>query len=390
MLVASIGLSQIAPILPIYIVQLGVSDPASVAKLSGLAFGVTFIISAIFSPIWGAAADRYGIKPMIMRASLGMALVIGLMGFAPNVHVLIILRLLQGAITGYGTACTMLIATQTEKAHVGWALGVLTTSQLSGSLIGPLIGGVLADFFNVRMSFFLIGALMFASFIFSVAFIQDEFNRAERVQHKLKDVWAAVPNKNLTVTLFVTFFIVAVALYSVQPVLTIYVDQMLAGGGHVALMSGVIFSAAGLASIISAPRLGRLGDRIGAKRVILAALLFGGMLFIPQAFVRNPWELAGLRFLFGLAAGGLNPSINALLKKLTPEELIGRVFGLNVAAAYLGTFCGAVFGGQVAALCGVRNLFLMTGVLLLLNAVWFYWKFYRKQLSQPEHLNQTS
>jgi hypothetical protein len=127
--VAGIGMSQIAPVLPLYIQHLGVHNTSSIAQLSGIAFGVTYIISAIFSPIWGHFADKFGRKPMILRASLGMALIIGCMGFAPNVYVLIGLRLLEGAITGFSTACTALIATQTDKDHAGYALGTLSTRK---------------------------------------------------------------------------------------------------------------------------------------------------------------------------------------------------------------------------------------------------------------------
>ena len=143
MFVSGIGMSQIAPVLPLYIQHLGVHNTSSIAQLSGIAFGVTYIISAIFSPIWGHFADKFGRKPMILRASLGMALVIGCMGFAPNVYVLIGLRLLQGAITGFGTACTTLIATQTDKEHAGYALGTLSTGSIAGSLLGPIIGGLM-------------------------------------------------------------------------------------------------------------------------------------------------------------------------------------------------------------------------------------------------------
>lgn len=153
MFVTGVGMSQIAPILPLYIKQLGVDNPGSIAQFSGIAFGITFIVSAIFSPIWGLAADKYGRKPMLLRASLGMAIVIGCMGFAANVYVLIGLRLLQGVITGYSTACTTLIATQTDKEHAGWALGTLSTANIAGSLLGPTVGGYIAEKFGYQTSF---------------------------------------------------------------------------------------------------------------------------------------------------------------------------------------------------------------------------------------------
>lgn len=378
MFVTGVGMSQIAPVLPLYIKHLGVDNADSVAQFSGIAFGITFIVSAIFSPIWGLAADRFGRKPMLLRASLGMAIVISCMGFAPNVYVLIALRLLQGTITGYSTACTTLIATQTDKEHAGYALGTLSTASIAGALLGPTIGGFIAESMGLQSSFFVTGGLMLVAFNTTALFVKESFHREDKKTLSIKEVWSSVPEKSLTLTLFVTFFILTVALYSVEPIITVYVTQLSKSASHVALLAGMTFSASGLANIIAAPRLGKLSDRIGAQKVILVALIAAGLLFIPQAFVQNPWQLMGLRFLLGLAAGGLIPSVNILVKKITPDALTGRVFGFNMSAGYLGTFAGSVLGGQVAAWFGIRDVFFITSVLLLINAGWVYIKVYKK------------
>jgi MFS family permease len=376
--VASIGMSQIAPVLPLYIKHLGITSTALIAQLSGIAFGITFIMSAVFSPIWGHAADIYGRKPMLLRASLGMAIVIFSMGFAQNVYVLILLRLLQGAITGYGTACNTLIATQTDRAHAGWALGTLSTASITGSLVGPMIGGFIAENLGLQNVFFITGGLMFIAFITTALFVKESFKREDKKTPGVKEIWNSVPEKSLTVTMFVTFFILAVALYSVEPIITVYISQLSGNTAHVALFAGMAFSASGLANIIAAPRLGKLADKIGAHRVMLVSLITAGLIFIPQVFVKNPWQFIGLRFLLGITMGGLTPSVYILIKRITPDNLTGRVFGFNMSAGYLGVFGGAVFGGQVAALFGVKYVFLITGALLLLNAIWVYFKVYKK------------
>ncbi|WFR55504.1 multidrug efflux MFS transporter [Anaerocolumna sp. AGMB13025] len=378
MFVTGIGMSQIAPVLPLYINQLGVNNTALVTKLSGIAFGITFIISAIFSPIWGHAADKFGRKPMLLRASLGMAVVIGIMGFAPNVYVLIGLRLLQGAITGYGTACTTLIATQTDRENAGFALGTLSTSSIAGSLLGPVIGGLIEENLGLRNVFFVTGALLFVAFITTLLFVKESFVKEEKEVMSFKEVWNLIPEKSLTITMFVTFFILTVAMYSVEPIITVYVNQLIKNASHVALIAGVTFSASGFANIIAAPRLGRLSDKIGAHKVILVSLIATSIIFIPQAFVKNAWQLMGLRFLLGLTIGGLSPSVNIMIKKITPSSLTGRVFGFNMSAGYLGVFGGSVLGGQVAAYMGMKYVFFITSSLLLINAVWVYFKVYKR------------
>lgn len=370
-------MSQIAPVLPLFIKELGVHGAGLIAQFTGLAFGITYIVSAVFSPIWGQAADKYGRKPMLLRASLGMGVVIFTIGFAHNVYVLIGLRLVQGVITGYSTACTALIATQTDKEHAGWALGTLSTANIAGSLLGPTIGGFIGENLGLRNVFFITGALLLISFVTTALYVKESFTREDKQVLTVKEVWNTVPEKSLTITMFITFFILSLALYSVQPILTVYIVQLSKNVSHVALLAGITFSASGLATIIAAPRLGKISDKIGAHKVILVALIVAGIICIPQAYVTNPWQLMILRFLLGLAVAGLNPSVNTIIKKITPSYLTGRVFGFSMSAGYLGVFGGSVLGGQVAAWLNIRYVFLITGALLLLNALWVYLRVYK-------------
>lgn len=378
MFVTGVGMSQIAPVLPLYIDHLGIHDAGLISQFSGITFGITFIISAVFSPIWGRAADKFGRKPMLLRASLGMAIVIFCMGFVQNVYQLIGLRLLQGVITGYSTACTTLIATQTDRAHAGWALGTLSTASVAGSLLGPVIGGYISENFGMQNVFFITGALMLVAFIITVFFVKESFRRQDAKTLTVGEVWNTIPNKNIIAVMFVTSFVITLALYSIEPIITIYVTQLSGNTSHVALTAGVVFSVSGLANIMAAPGLGKLSDRIGAQKVMLLALGVAGLVFIPQGFVKNPWQLMGLRFLLGLALAGLNPSVNALIKRITPQFLTGRVFGLNISAQYLGVFGGSILGGQIAAYWGIRYVFFVTSTLLLANALWAYLAVYKK------------
>lgn len=378
MFVTGIGMSQIAPVLPLFIKQLGVENGGEISQISGLAFGITYIISAIFSPIWGYAADKVGRKPMLLRASLGMGVIIFVMGFAPNVYILIGLRLLQGAITGYSTACTTLIATQTDKEHAGYALGTLSTASVAGSLLGPTIGGFIEDRIGLQPVFFITGVLMFLAFAATLLFVKENFVKEEKKQLSLREIWGSVPEKKLTIVLSVTLFIITFGLYSIEPIVTVYVGKLSSDTSHVALIAGLVFSVSGLANVISAPQLGKISDRIGVHKVMLFALIAAGIIYIPQALVTNPWQLMGLRFMLGLTLGGLNPSVNTLIKKITPGPLTGRIFGITISAGYLGVFFGAVMGGQISAVFGIRYVFYITSALLMFNAVWVYFNVYRK------------
>lgn len=379
--ITAIGLSQIAPFLPVYIKDLGVTNSHSVDILSGVCFGITFLMSAIVSPMWARLSDKHGRKPMLLRASFGMGLVIFLMGFSQNVYELTILRILQGAVSGYTTACITLVATQTSKKHVGWALGVLSTATVSGSLIGPLVGGYLADTIGIRNVFFVIGILLFITFIATIIFVKEDFEFIETSKLKFKEVWKIVPEPQIIISLFITGFILRIALYSIEPMMTQYISTLTTNTSDVILISGIAFSATGLGSILAAPTLGKLSDRIGTKKIILISLIFSAVIYLPQAFVNNPFELTILRVILGFATAGIVPGINSMIKRATKKEVTARVLGVNMSFQYLGTFIGAIIGGQIGAYLGIRDIFFITTGLLLINAVIIYFKIYRKSIA---------
>lgn len=377
--IVSSGMSQFAPILPLYIEHLGVRDAAAIAQWSGIVFGSNFISLAIFSPIWGRLADKYGRRAMILRASLWLSVIMACMGFVTNVYQLAGLRILQGALSGFQSASITLVATQTPREKAGWALGVLFSGQVGGTLLGPFFGGYLSEIVGYRGQFIGIGAMCFVAFLVSFLFINEKTVVRSQKTSTFREVWHRLPNHQVTVCLFITTFILQLALMSIQPIITVYIIQLSSDSSRIALVAGAVFAASGLASILSASRLGKLSDRIGSQKVLLAALIVAGVTFIPQAFVTAPWQLGVLRFLLGIVIAGLLPSINNLIKQNTPESISGQIFGYNQTSQYLGMFSGSIVGGQMAAAFSIRFVLLFTGALLLLNAVWVYFTVYKEK-----------
>jgi MFS transporter, DHA1 family, multidrug resistance protein len=371
-LVISSGGSQLAPILPLYIEHLGIHDIAEIEQWSGIAFGINFISLAIFSPIWGGYADKYGRKPMLLRASLWLTIIMTCMGFVDNVYQFIFLRMLQGALAGFIAAAITLVATQTPMSRAGWALGMLSTASVGGTLLGPLFGGFLAETIGLRSVFISTGILDFIAFIATYYYINESFTASEKKTLTFSQIWKIIPSHGLFIATCITTFIVQFALMSIEPIITVYIGQLAPDSTHIALISGIVFSASGLASIFAAPRLGRLSDKVGPPKIMLAGLIVSGIIFFPQAFVGTAWELGILRFLLGLATAGLLPAINTLVKRSVPEAIVGRAFGYAQSAQFLGVFCGALVGGQVAASFGIHYVFFLTGTLLLANALLLY------------------
>ena len=167
------AMSQILPFLPLYIEQLGVTDHASLSLWSGLVFSGTFLVSAIVAPLWGSLADRKGRKLMLLRAALGMAIVMMLQGFATNVWQLFILRTLMGLTSGYIPNAMALVASQVPRERSGWALSTLSTAQISGVIGGPLLGGFLADHVGLRAVFIITAILLVVSFLVTLFLIKE-------------------------------------------------------------------------------------------------------------------------------------------------------------------------------------------------------------------------
>ncbi|HGM5303859.1 TPA: multidrug efflux MFS transporter [Serratia marcescens] len=364
-----LAMSQILPFLPLYVEQLGVSDHQSLSLWSGLVFSGTFLVSAVVSPLWGSLADRKGRKLMLLRASLGMAIVIALQGLATNVWQLFALRALMGLTSGYIPNAMALVASQAPRDKSGWALGTLSTGQISGVIAGPLLGGLMADHLGLRVVFFVTSGLMFVSFLVTLFLIKERRITVKKAdQLSGKAVFRSLPYPALIVTLFVCTLMIQLANSSISPILTLFIRELSGNVSNIAFVSGMIAAVPGIAALISAPRLGRLGDRIGTARILIAALLFTTGLFAVMAWVNTPLQLGILRFLLGFADGALMPAVQALLLKYSSDQVTGRIFGYNQSFMYLGNVVGPLLGSGISAMMGFRWVFAVTAVLVLFNA----------------------
>ncbi|ALD46933.1 multidrug transporter subunit MdtG [Serratia sp. OLHL2] len=365
-----LAMSQILPFLPLYVEQLGVSDHQSLSLWSGLVFSGTFLVSAVVSPLWGSLADRKGRKLMLLRASLGMAIVIALQGLATNVWQLFALRALMGLTSGYIPNAMALVASQAPRDKSGWALGTLSTGQISGVIAGPLLGGLMADHLGLRVVFFVTSGLMFVSFLVTLFLIKERRITVKKAdQLSGKAVFRSLPYPALIVTLFVCTLMIQLANSSISPILTLFIRELSGNVSNIAFVSGMIAAVPGIAALISAPRLGRLGDRIGTARILIAALLFTTGLFAVMAWVNTPLQLGILRFLLGFADGALMPAVQALLLKYSSDQVTGRIFGYNQSFMYLGNVVGPLLGSGISAMMGFRWVFAVTAVLVLFNAL---------------------
>lgn len=362
-----VAMTLMLPFLPLYVEQLGVQGHAAIVQWSGIAYGATFATAGLAAPLWGRLGYRYGRKTMLIRASLGMAVTMSLMGFATNIWQLVALRLLAGLAGGYSSGANILVAVQTPKARTAWALGVLASGVMAGNLIGPLVGGALPPLIGIRATFLGAGALIFVAFLATALLVKE--GPRPQASARAAGGWAQFPKKGIVVTMLLTGLALMVGNMSIEPIITVYVQGLVADPARVTFTAGLVMSAAALGSTLSASHLGKLADRIGHQRVIVLALTAAAMLLVPQAFVTASWQLVALRFLMGLALGGLLPSIAAVIRHNVPDHGIGTALGYSISAQFAGQVVGPLIGGFVGGHIGMRAVFLATCVLLLACAL---------------------
>ncbi|WP_307333329.1 MFS transporter [Pseudomonas lini] len=365
-----VSLSLLLPFLPLYVQQLGVANQADVVQWSAVAFGATFFGTAITAPIWGRLADRYGRKPMLIRAAIGMAIVMSMIGLARDVTELVVLRLVAGLIGGYASASIVMIGSQVPREKAGWALGVLSTGALSGNLIGPLVGGFLPELVGIRGTFFVGAGMIALAALTTILFIREDFDRASDGRRRIDNTRAEGATSNWPVigALLMTAMMVLLANMSIEPIITVYIGHLGVAVEDQARMAGVVMAWSALGSILTAAKLGALADRIGGWNVIIGCLVLTGIVMVPQAFVTQWWQLAVLRGVMGMTIAGLLPSIAKLIRLSVAEHNTGKVLGYLQSAQFSGQVIGPLIGGQIGAYVGLNAVFLVTGALLVLCA----------------------
>lgn len=373
--VAGMAFSEIMPFLSLFVSQLGDFTKQQVTFYSGLAYAADYAISAISAPLWGIIADKKGRKIMLLRASLGMAIAMGLMGFVTNVWQLVALRALQGVFAGFISNAQALVASQTPRKYSGHALSTLITGAVSGQLFGPVIGGFLAQLFSIRNIFFITAGLLMLAFLLSLVFVQEHFKPVvhHRQPGESRNPLAAFKNPTLIMMMLCSTMIVQMGNASIAPIISLYVKQLMHNVGPITVVAGIIAALPGISNILAAPRLGKYGDQHGSGRVLVFGYIFAVVMYFPQGLVSSVVALGFLRFAIGISDGALFPEIQTVLTKNTPVHLTSTIFSYNQSFQAIGNMIGAFVGGIIAGIFDYNSVFILTAVVLLINLVLILW-----------------
>jgi len=357
--VSILGFSIILPILPFYVQEMGVTEPNAVKFWSGLIYSAHAVTMALISPVWGAISDRHGRKLMVERAMFGGVLVMVLMGLARTPLQLVLLRMLQGLLTGTVTAATTLVASIAPRERTGYALGVLQMGIYVGASLGPLTGGLIADTLGFQFAFWTTGGLLLIGGLLVTLLVKENFvppPPTERRRGWTKSLGRLLSSRPI-LSAFSVRLVMRLGNQMLGPILPLFV-QSLAAGGLVATLSGTVQGVSAAAGALGAMLLGRVGDRVGHRQVLLVGALASAILYIPQYFVRSVPLLTLLQGCTGLAMGGILAALSATLAALAPEGEQGAVYGLDASIVSLANGVAPLLGTSLAMAAGLPAPFL--------------------------------
>jgi DHA1 family multidrug resistance protein-like MFS transporter len=376
-LMVAVGFASIFPFLPLYVEQLGSTSGLSIEFLSGLVYSAQAFTMMLASPVWGALADRYGRKIMVERSMFGGVVVLLLMAFVTSAEQLVLLRAVQGLVTGTIAAASALLASVTPRQRMGFAMGLLQVGFGTGIAVGPLIGGAAADLYGYHPVFCLTAGMLFLAGVTVLFGVRENFDPERASSSRRTSVWRewrgllAIPGVAIT---FVMRFLSSLGRMMIFPIIPLFIQGLMEDTTRLNTFTGLVLGAASIATTISSVFLGYLGDRWGYRRIlILSAGALAG-LYALQGFVTAGWQLLVLQALVGIAIGGVIPIISALLSNYVKVGGEGAAFGLDNSINAAGRSAAPLLGAVVATAWGYPATFIATGLVFLLATLLAVWR----------------
>lgn len=367
--VTMVGMSMVVPFLPLYIRDLGVSEQSSVERWSGLAFAGPFILSFFITPVWGMLGDKYGKKPMVVRAVIGLAVSQFLVGISQNVYQLFIFRMFQGAASGFIPASLALVSASSPKEKSGYNIGLLQMAISAGTIIGPLIGGIIADITSHRIVFFITGSVCLLSGILVIFFVKENKTSSEKGISVFNNLKFAFNSKTLSIIL-ISIAVTQMSLAITQPGFTLFIESLIENKSYLSTISGVLYGVTGIATAISSPLWGKVNDRKGVTRNLFVAMSAAVLALILHSFSYSYIMLIPLRILLGICIGGMIPVFYSVISNNSPDERKGGIMGVASSFTILGNMTGPLMYSFIAPFIGLRYVFLFAGFMLLGNIIY--------------------
>ncbi|MEC8646175.1 MAG: MFS transporter [Candidatus Latescibacterota bacterium] len=381
-LFAIIGFHAVQPFLAYYIQEFDVENLEEALLWSGYMGSVAGFSMALSAPIWGAVADRFGRKSMVVRSMVGGGLTVFFMAYADSVTELLVARMLQGALAGTVTACITMVSTTTPKQHLGYAMGMMQGAFLLGAALGPLAGGPFIEAYGYQAIFLVSVVMVVVAGLAVQLLVREEFNNNKpevenasasksNTDDFIADTKRLLQLKPFLVTI-ISLVLIQFAYGVIMPVVPLFLQQ-LAGHAEIITEAGFIFSLASLTGALSSAVLGGWTERIGVKRMLFVGLVTTALFLACQGSAESVMVFAALQVMGGLTTGAVRPVANTITTFVVAEEDRGKAFGIMTSASALGWAMGPSMGGYIGSTTGFRSVFYATALLFLGVAFWTRW-----------------
>ncbi|GEK65107.1 MFS transporter [Leuconostoc mesenteroides] len=365
---AGMAFSEAMPFLALYIMQISHFNQAQVSFYAGISYAASYLVVILVSPIWGKIADQHGRKPMLLRTAAGMGIVIILLSCVTNIWQIIILRLCQGLFDGYTPSVIALIAAETPLEERSVVISKLSTGYIIGGLMGPLIGGVLATIFNIRMTFFITGIILLCVAFISFYGIQENFQKINTspteklASSKKESVWTVPILILLSATMLIQFVESAII-----PYVSLMIKYLLFSEHYLTIMTGIVSALPGVATAVFATFVGKMSSHFGTLKILKLCELAAIIIYALLGMTTSLMFFAGLRFLIGIANAGMTPMIQVLLSKASNR--LSTVFSMSLSAQSLGSLAGSILGAYLSQFMPLNNLFYIASGALMISYV---------------------
>ncbi len=373
---SAIAFAVMFPFLPRYVNSLNSIFGLNKTFLIGAVYSAQAITTTIFSPIWGALADRFGKKLMLLRSLFAGAMVMLLIAFADSAEMLLLLRAIQGMITGVAAASNALVASVVPKERSGYAMGVMSVAVLLGVSIGPLLGGIVADSYGYKVAFFLTASLLFFAALLVLFGIKAKDSTKVEENKKIRIIkdWKALFSAKAVSLLYFLRFLSWLGRTTIVPYLPLFLATIVLDEKRLNTATGLLLAVSAATATLSSIYFGRLGDRIGHKKVLIFSSAFVAAAFLPQYWIESYFGLLVFQALAGVFLGGVLPTISALLNKLIKQGEEGSAYGFDSSIIALARALSPMFGALIVFLGGFRMIFIFTAVLFIFTSILAYWK----------------
>ena len=360
------GFQAFIPFVPLFIEDvLGVTDKVQLAAAITAFNGFGTFAYAIFNPIWGILADRYGVKPMLLRGTFVTAVIFPAMAYSTSVFMLVFLRFLSAACAGTTSSSQMMIVRNTPEKYQGFALGVLSSAIWGGAMLGFVIGGLLIDFFGYKEAFWFCGILYFISGI-AILFTRDGVIRYTPKSSRSGGFWSAlVPKFSHAVWMMLLLFLIMGFVRSFELGYVALKIKEMTSAESAAFWTGISSAIVCGAAIFSGVLTGYLSDRYPVIKIIIPVILIAAVTMVIQGATGNLWVFTAGRVLLYAAAGGMQPVLQKVLSSITPPRKRGAVFGFASSTQCSGNVIAFVLSGLAMPLCGVSWIFHIGAILFI-------------------------